>query len=90
MSADAGADTETFEAARALRQYNLVVTGDFNDRYRLWEADRRRTKPRARRLAEWVTEHGLSLLVRNKPTYRRGGVIDNFFAPAWIGTADVR
>jgi len=87
---DANADAETFEAADALRSHNLVVTGDFNDRHRLWETSRRRAKPRARRLAVWVTEHGLSLLIRNKPTQRRGGVIDNFFALAWMGTADVR
>jgi len=32
---DAGANVETFEAANALLPRNLVVTRDFNDRYRL-------------------------------------------------------
>ena len=37
---DASVDIETFKAADALRPYDLVVTGDFNDRYRLWEVSR--------------------------------------------------
>ena len=32
---DAGVDVETFEAVDALRLYNLVVTRDFNARYKL-------------------------------------------------------
>ena len=87
---DASADSETLDVAGALRRYDLVLTGDFNERHRLWEASRRRARPRARRLADWASARGSTPLVRDKPTHRRGGVIDNFFAPAWMGVADVR
>ena len=79
---DADADLETFGVANALQAYDLVLTGDFNERYRLWEATRRRARPRARRLANWATAYESSPLIKNRPTHRRSRVIDNFFALA--------